>query len=294
MASRNPLEYYSDEEFHGEYQYVTLKDIINTFMVRYVGDNEEINNIARHRVIFEAKRGLKELNYDALKEVKAIELDLNENLEITMPHDYVNYARVSWVDELGNLRPIIESKDTGIVSAYLQDNNFEILFDSEGFPLKGTSETFLGQQKEPTEDVNFYKFRDNGSEYSPHSLREQAKYSLDTSRANFNGEFYIDKNNGKMRFSSDLPVKTIVLEYISDGLESEDPSKVRIHKFAERALYAFIKYEILNNRLDSTEYRIRRAKQDYLRERQNASIRLSNLKPHQFIQRIKGRRKWLK
>jgi len=29
----------------GEYQFVTLKDIVNNFMLMYVGDNELINNV---------------------------------------------------------------------------------------------------------------------------------------------------------------------------------------------------------------------------------------------------------
>lgn len=291
---QTPEEYYNDSDLHGGYQYITLKDIINSFMVRYVGDNEEINNVARHRVLFEAKRGLKELNYDALKEVKAVELDLGDNLEIILPHDYVNYARVSWVDDVGNLRPILESKDTGIINAYLQDNKYNVLFDNDGFPLEGTSSVTENQENLSQQYVNAYNISGEPSEFDGFGERPSTQYGLDASRANTNGTFSISEREGKMRFSSDLPKKTIVLEYISDGLEYTDPKDVKIHKFAERALYAFIKYEILNNRIDTTEYRIRRAKKDYLKERQNAKIRLANLKPHQFIQRIKGRRKWLK
>ena len=292
---QTPEEYYNDSDLHGNYQYVTLKDIINTFMVRYVGDNEEINNVKRHRIIFEAKRGLKELNYDALKEIKSVELELDpDKLEITLPHDYVNYARVSWVDNVGNLRPILESSDTGIINAYLQDNKYNILFDNDGYPLEGTSDVTKNQKNLSQEYVNAYNIQGEPSEFDGFGERQSASYGLDTKRANVNGTFVISKREGKMRFSSDLPEKTIVLEYISDGLEYADPKDIKIHKFAERALYAFIKYEILNNRIDTQEYRVRRAKKDYLKERQNAKIRLSNLKPHQITQRLKGRRKWLK
>jgi len=292
---QTPEEYYNDENLHGNYQYETLSDIINTFLVRYVGDNEELNNVARHRVIFEAKRGLKELTYDALKEIKIIELELDpDNLEITLPHDYVNYVRVSWVDNIGRFHPILESKDTGIVNAYLQDNEYNILFDDEGYPLEGTSTTELNSENIDQQYVTQYNLFGEPSEFDGFGERQSADYGQDTSRANINGTFSISKRGGKMRFSSDIPSRTIVLEYVSDGLEYADPSDIKVHKFAERALYAFIKYEILNNRLDTTEYRIRRAKKDWLKERQNARIRLSNFKPHQLIQRLKGRNKWLK
>lgn len=296
MAGLNqtPEEYYNDEDLFGNYQYVTLKDIINSFLVRYVGDNEEINNVARHRVIFEAKRGLKELTYDALKEIKSVELELSDSLEITLPHDYVNYVRVSWVDEVGNLRPMLESTDTGIVQAYLQDNQYNILFDDEGFPLEGTSTTTQNQQNLNNNFAGSYSIVPLHNSFDNYEYYDETPYNLDTSRANVNGTFSISKRGGKLRFSSDIPKRTIVLEYVSDGLEYADPKDIKVHKFAERALYAFMKYEILNNRLDTTEYRIRRAKKDYLKERQNAKIRLSNFKPHQFIQRLKGRNKWLK
>lgn len=280
----SPDEYYEDVDLHGSYQYVTLKDIINSFMVRYVGDNEEINNVARHRVLFEAKRGLKELTYDALKEIKKFEIELDDSLEVILPHDYVNYARISWVNEKGDLVPLIESTDTGIINAYLQDNNYNILFNSDGFPLEGTSDTTKNQYSNNSDN--------KGYKIDRSYCDKSAKYGLDTSRARSGGYFMI--SDTKIRFSTDVPSKNIVIEYVSDGLESENPNKIRVHKFAERALYAFIKYEILNNRIDTTEYRIRRAKKDYLKERQNAKIRLANIKPHQFIQRLKGRNKWLK
>ena len=66
-------------------------------------------------------------------------------------------------------------------------------------------------------------FNDNGSATEQTSASDLWKmngqrYGLDTSRANINGTFYIDKLLGKMRFSSDLVGKTIVIDYISDNL----------------------------------------------------------------------------
>lgn len=288
-----PEQYYADPSLHGNYQYITLADIINTFLVRYVGDNEEINNVARHRVIFEAKRGLKELNYDVLKEVKVFEIDLDENFEVVLPHDYVNYVRISWVDDNGNLRPMLENTQTGIVSAYLQDNNYQILFDDEGCVLTGTSNTELNQENVNAESVNQYLLSGEPNVYNGYLENSPARYNLNTETANMNGGFVF--GDGKIRFGRDIPKRTVVIEYISDGLEKNcTEHDIRVHKFAERALYAFIKYEILNNRLDSTEYRINRAKKDWLRERMNAKLRLSNLKPSQLIQRLRGRQNWLK
>jgi hypothetical protein len=54
----------------GSYQYVSLDDIVNNFMLMYVGNDKLINNVQRYNVLFHAKRGIQEINYDALKEIK--------------------------------------------------------------------------------------------------------------------------------------------------------------------------------------------------------------------------------
>ena len=76
MAYLNDYQYYANEggtpkdKNWGSYQYVTLDEIVNNFMLMYQGNNELINNITRYKVLFHAKRGIQELNYDAMKEIK--------------------------------------------------------------------------------------------------------------------------------------------------------------------------------------------------------------------------------
>ena len=60
----------------GPYQYVSLTDVVNNFMLIYQGNHEIVNNINRYQVLFHAKRAIQELNYDAFKEIKALELDV--------------------------------------------------------------------------------------------------------------------------------------------------------------------------------------------------------------------------
>ena len=67
-----PCEYYGDSTNHGDYQYVSLDDMVTNFILNYVGDDKLINNTHRLTVLFHMKRGLQELNYDALKEIKVI------------------------------------------------------------------------------------------------------------------------------------------------------------------------------------------------------------------------------
>ena len=47
----------------GSYQYVSLEDIVNNFMLMYSGNHSLINNEEQYKVLFHAKRAVQELNY---------------------------------------------------------------------------------------------------------------------------------------------------------------------------------------------------------------------------------------
>ena len=83
------------DENWGSYQYVSLDDIVNNFMLMYQGNNELLNNINRYQVLFFAKRAIQELNYDAMKEIKILQLQICDQLRFVLPPDYVNWVRIS-------------------------------------------------------------------------------------------------------------------------------------------------------------------------------------------------------
>ena len=137
MAYLTGYQYYEnngnvpEDENWGSYQYVSLKDIVNNFMLMYQGNHELINNIDRNKVTFFAKRAIQELNYDALKETKVLQLDVCDNLRFVLPPDYVNWVRMSMFKD-GVLLPLTENIQTNWAKSYLQDNNCRILFDHKG------------------------------------------------------------------------------------------------------------------------------------------------------------------
>ena len=83
------------------YAYVTLTDIVNNFMVAYVGLDKLIPRCKRSDIIFHAKRGLQEFSYDTLKSINSQELTIPPNLSLPFPQDYVNYVQLSYVDPSG-------------------------------------------------------------------------------------------------------------------------------------------------------------------------------------------------
>ena len=103
---------YYEEGDHGGYQFVTLDDVIQQFMAVYVGEEKMINKVSRTDVGFWAQRALAELSFDTLKSFKSQEIVLPPSLQMTLPHDYVNYTKLSFVDDAGIKHPLYYTKDT--------------------------------------------------------------------------------------------------------------------------------------------------------------------------------------
>ena len=89
------------ESNYGGYAYTTLDDIINNFIVAYVGDDKLVPSAKRTEIVFHAKRGLQEFSYDTLKSIKSQELTVPNSLSIVIPQDYVQHVKMSWVGDDG-------------------------------------------------------------------------------------------------------------------------------------------------------------------------------------------------
>ena len=88
------------------YQFTSLEDIINQFLITHTGEEKLISKARRVDVAFHAQRALAELSFDTLKSVKSHEIVLPPSLTMMLPHDYVNYTKLSWSDEAGIKRPL--------------------------------------------------------------------------------------------------------------------------------------------------------------------------------------------
>ena len=117
---------------------------------------------------------------------------------------------------------------------------------------------------------------------------------MDASKANGNPTYVINKESGVINFSSGLAGKTIVLEYISDGLNSLDPSAIKVHKFAEEFVYAYVKWCVLNNRIGVSQGVVAIAKREKSSLLRNAKIRLSNINPRRLLMALRGKDNWIK
>jgi hypothetical protein len=305
MAYLNGYQYYNnsgnspENENWGNYQYISLEDIMNNFMLMYVGNDKLINNVSKYNVLFHAKRGIQELNYDAMKEIKVLEISICEDLKFILPPDFVNYVRISLYKD-GVLRPLSENIQVMSSNSYLQDNNCNVLFDQDGNVLEGTS--ILDYDRITKSNKTIYlgagvfngKYGWNIDGNWIFDYKVGARFGLNTETANTNPTYNLDKANGVINFSSGMANELCILEYISDGMQGGDDTKVSVNKLFEEYIYAYIKYALLNSKFGIQEYVVNRAKKDKSALLRNAKIRISNMHPGRLLMNLRGQNKWIK
>jgi len=289
------------ENNYGGYEYLSLGDVCDNFMVGYVGDGKILQSVKKSDVLFFAKRSLQEFSYDTLKSIHSQELTIPANLNIVLPQDYVNYVSVCYIDHLGVKRPIYPANNltTSPYQNLVQDTAGVPIQDNFGSNIEGTSITEERWKKANDVLINQGIF-DNLDDYAywanyygfDNTLAYGQLYGIEPKYAQINGWFNPNYREGKMSFSSDLVNKLIVLEYISDGLAYDMDSKVP--KLAEDALYASIIYNIVSTRANQSEGMVQRLKRDRSAKLRNAKIRLSNIKLNEIVQVMRGKSKWIK
>ena len=292
MSTLTPQVYYENEENQGGYQFIGIEEIVNNFTQNYLGDDTLLGNIERSKVVYQAKQGIRELTYGALRQVKVVELELGDNLDIVKPFDYVDYVRISWVNKTtGKIMPMAVNRHTPLGIAHLQDHNAEILFDNNGDILIGTTaiEQINDTLKHPAPEVDSTsvppQFLNYGNRYYIDTI-----WDLDTS-VNANGTFNIAEK--RIHFSSDCAERIILLEYISDGLEMLEKD-MKIPKFAEDCLYAYIHYRLCMPSIRIPDYEKRNVKKMYDTLVRNAKVRMLGIKGNEFIQQWKQRNTWIR
>ena len=418
--------YYQGND-HGGYQFTSLEDIINQFMFVYVGEDKIIPKARRVDVAFHAQRAMQELSFDTFKSCKAQEITLPSSLQMILPHDYVNYTKVSWVDSVGikhllypasktsNPSSIIQDAVSGVYSPMVTgfnqgfttdetyityetgiakntttnkvdftaaeqfkklnwDNvlNAEvgksytltytisnvpyidpassatvgglkgILNDAYGNKLRfslrtgnGTYTETLTMPEDPStvyenrfwiqnqttglftgsvSDVTLVEATDvplnsesstwssyksgtpseNQDDYQDDTYwpLDGSRYGLDPQHAQANGSFYIDCVSGKIHFSSNIAGKTVILDYISDSLGTNE--EMQVHKFAEEAMYKWISHAVMAGRINVPEYQVNRFKKERFAAVRTAKLRLSNIKLEEITQIMRGKSKQIK
>ena len=294
LDNQNQGQYYEATSGQGDYQFVSLENIISSFNIIYVGEDKIISKVSRTDIQFHAMRAIQELSYDVFRSIKSQELEIPASLTMVLPQDYVNYVKLVRVDSNGIERVLyptgktsnpfaIEQSSDGVYQLEDTDNNSTMDSLKEQDP-SNTWDSYKSQT--PRQDI----YSDDTTDLEIDNRGR--RYGLDPQYSQSNGSFYIDYQRGYIHFSSALSGKTITLKYISDGLGTD--AEMVVHKFAEEAVYKNIMYGILSTRSNIPPFIIQRFKKERFAETRKAKIRLSNIKMEEFTQVLKGMGKQIK
>ena len=286
LITQTGQAYYTGSSF-GDYQFTSLEHIINQFIIAYVGEDKIISKIRRTDVAFHAQRALQELSFDTFKSTKSQEITLPSSLTMKLPQDYVNYVKISWSDSKGVKHVIQPTSKTSNPTDVGQNANGDYTFSTNELVTDTSSETWESYQ-----GLTPVLFDDDDYDDDIYGALVGQRYGIDPEHSQINGTFYMDPNTGLIHFSSNLAGKTIVLDYISDSLGTD--AEMKVHKFAEEAMYKHIAYAILSTRANVQEYIVQRFKRERFAETRKAKLRLSNIKLEEITQILRGKSKHIK
>ena len=278
------------------YRYISIADMVNNFMVAYVGDGKLINTVNKTDIIFHIKRGIQEFSYDISQTVKSLELEIPSTLALAMPSDYVNYTKISRIDENGIKRIIYPTTLTINPSdSPIQDSDGNYSTDSDGNYISKsslTNERFASF--DPDNITGRNNIDDATLEVKDYHIGQGYgdRFGVNPEHTQINGYFTIDDANNKFMFSSDLVNKLIVLEYVSDGVGTD--TEMKVHKFAEEAIYKHVINSILSSKRNIPEYIVQRSKKERRAAMRNAKLRLSNINFEELTQIMRNKGKHIK
>ena len=294
VPETNDSTYYGASGNHGAYQFLTLEDVIETFMATYVGAGKICENIRANDVYFHATRALQEFSYEIFRSIKSQEITVPNTLTMVLPRDFVNHVKLSWSDASGVKHVIYPAIKTSNPTDVGQDADNVYTFTNDVLDTDEESTTWDNykaatpneNQQDDYNDDNYKKLSDE-------------RYGIDPAHAQINGSYFIDYQVGKIHFASSLGGKTLILDYISDGMNTDDSGNVPygaalIHKFAEEAMYKHIAYGCLSAIKDYNPGVLALLKKERFAETRKAKLRLSNIKIEELTQVLRGSSKWIK
>tara|TARA_E500000318_G_scaffold14217_2_gene13847 strand:+ start:1490 stop:2434 length:945 start_codon:yes stop_codon:yes gene_type:complete len=282
----------------GYYRRTSLEDVINNFIVAYIGEEKALTKIPRYEVDFWAQRGLQEFSYDVLHSQKSIEAELGAAKTFPLPQDYVSIVQVSFVGDDGIKKCLLPKRSTGNPTAPLQDSNYEYTFDSNGdLQVASSSDTITRFQDEnnpvntPQSAEEYYYSNYNNDNFSYFNKR----FGGNPQDMNATGYYVLSEAEGLIYFDGTFAdSNVIVVDYISDGIaDNGNLANVFIPKLAEDALYAYMLYNLSKLRPASAQLAPLYKKEASAKLR-NAKIRLSNYNLKELAQVLRGKAKWIK
>lgn len=296
---------FTDEAYDGGsgerayYQHMVLEDLINDFMMAEVGEGMLIPKVKQSLVEYHAQRAVQELSYDTLRTVKSFEWDLDGSLSLPLPQDFVGLVGVFWVDDSGYKHFMNDrGQYSGAPTAYLQDDQGNPLYDMQGERLTGTSDT-VERYNMRTQSVAadaFYNYYagsfENDELYDRYYSYYGRRFGSDPTQTNINGTYVHDVDQNLIHIDAAYSNQLITVDYVSDGLGT-DVAQIRVHKYAEEAIYAYIRFKLIYSMRDMPLNEKQLVKKEYAIAKRRAKHRLSDL-GQKLRLAFQGKTKWIK
>lgn len=284
LDTTSELAYYSDENNHGNYQYVPISQMIDALTLEGEGDSDSyLKNVPRHLMIKYAIDGVRELSLGGNGDTLALELCVGGDLKFVLPQDFVDYLEVFVIVE-HKLYLLEFNSDIITAGTFLQNDNCGILFDDAGDALESDGNNAYNIP---------HKRYEYGGKYEEYC---GGKTNIDTSKLSKHGEFKVDKRRGCMIFSSDMEDMDIVVRYVSDGLQQKniDGEKITVHKYLITALEDYMYFRSIARKGNVPANEKHRANQKFKTSKHKASILLKDINPHRIAKAMRSQFKPLK
>jgi len=230
-------------------QFVTLDEVIQGLLVDE-GKSSEHEYLRYFNI---ALRGLKELNFDTVRQIKSVELQLDSKNTVTLPSDYVAYVKIG-----------ISATDGEISYMGKKDN---INFVSGTKANSSTTST--------TEDPPIFS-------YNNYDNSLWGRYGQGGGN-NANGYYRENLDDGTIEFSGGGG-GAIVLEYISDGSTGLTGTEIKVHAFAEEALRSFIYWKSVHRKRAINMNEKMLAKTEFYNQKRLSRARMQSFNKEEALQ----------
>lgn len=268
MAIQTAQDYHEDESKWGKYQYVSLKEMVDQLLLESTDPDSYLTNAPRSKIVNAVKEAIRFLNREVKKTILAYEITIGPNGFIALPQDYVDWVRVSVVEDGFKLKPLNVNNNIPTAIGYLQDNNYDLLFDENGEILMADSSN--------TYNKPAAKF---------HFMQTGQQAFMDTSEISPWGEFVVDERRGTIGFSTNLVDREVVIEYISDGIQMQNlkEEEITFHKDLRTVVKEFAYNECVAMRRSVPANEKYRAKNAMLKSLHAAKVDRANFDINEMV-----------
>ena len=256
---------------------VTIKEVVNDFLLT-LSEDDYVSNVPDYHVHNLALRGAREMQFDIMKRIKSLKLDVDATLNtVTLPDDFVDFVRIGEVTNEGFFYAYKENKNINMAMVYRTDvNGNPIDSDGDGVYDREDAKTVGTSASGSLGDDTFVN-----AKYLYDSL-EGRWYGYGGAREA--GQFRINYDQNRIELTSTTGVEEIFVEYIADAALETNPC---IHVYGEEALRQYIYMKLIERKANVPMVEKQRARAEYFNEFRRAKARLNSFSKEEALYNIR-------